>query len=149
MNYGDIFIQIMMFSLKKVEDLRARERERERKKRTRNSVPDIELKFEYAHWNSKFKWNLPYCPRMHCPNNCFDFRQILSVKISQHILECFIVINIRIIKAHGVNSNKMFISSANWKKIDDFGEFRIFWLSKNRKEKLEYGCNVWQFFKSF
>ena len=37
-------------------------------------ILNIVLKFEYAHWNSNLKWNLPYGPRMHCPNNCFDFR---------------------------------------------------------------------------
>ena len=38
MKYGNVFTQIMMFSLKKVDDLRAREREREEKGIT-NSAP--------------------------------------------------------------------------------------------------------------
>ena len=36
--YGNVFTQIIMFSLKKIDDLRAREQERE-KKGTTNSVP--------------------------------------------------------------------------------------------------------------
>ena len=38
MKYGNVFTQIIMFSLKKVDDLRARERERE-EKGTTNSAP--------------------------------------------------------------------------------------------------------------
>ena len=38
MKYGNVFTQILMFSLKKVDDLRARERERE-EKGTTNFAP--------------------------------------------------------------------------------------------------------------